>query len=163
MFLNIEPRSGEVSSKTSGRKEWKRHAITILLILAMACLAAIALSVGGIQALADSRLPGEDASDKLEAAGTLLKILDTGIFKWGARVFAGLGIMAGGWALKEQRFPTAVICIVGSMIIGTAPKWVKNIFDVGDNQGIFSQIERLDRDSRVCIRSQFEGRTSSHV
>jgi hypothetical protein len=94
------------------------------------------------------RLPGEDASDKLEAAGTLLHILDTGVFKWGARIFAGLCIMSSAWALKEQRFGIAVICVVGAIIFGTAPKWVKNIFDIGDNQSLFSQVE--DSGGRVA-------------
>src|SRR5437764_567516 len=48
-------------------------------------------------------LPGTDASGQLEAAGILLKTLDTGIFKWGAKIFAGLCIMSSAWALKEQR------------------------------------------------------------
>lgn len=92
-----------------------------------------------------TRLPGEDASDKLEAAGTLLKVLDTGIFKWGARLFAGICVMSSAWALKEQRFGIAVICVIGAIIFGTAPKWVKNIFDIGDNQSLFSQVEEPRR------------------
>lgn len=92
-----------------------------------------------------TRLPGEDASDKLEAAGTLLKILDTGLFKWGARIFAGICIMSSAWALKEQRFGIAIICVIGALIFGTAPKWVKNIFDIGDNQSIFSNAQMIER------------------
>jgi hypothetical protein len=86
-------------------------------------------------------LPGDDASGKLEAAGILLKTLDTGIFKWGARIFAGICIMSSAWALKEQRFGIAIICVIGAIIFGTAPKWVQNIFDVGGNQGLFSKAE----------------------
>lgn len=86
-------------------------------------------------------LPGDDASGQLEAAGILLKTLDTGIFKWGARLFAGLCIMSSAWALKEQRFGIAIICVIGAIIFGTAPKWVANIFDVGGNAGVFSQVE----------------------
>jgi hypothetical protein len=86
-------------------------------------------------------LPGDDDSAKLKAAGTLLKILDTGIFKWGARVFAGLCIMSSAWALKEQRFGIAIICVIGAIIFGTAPKWVKDIFDIGNNESIFSRLE----------------------
>lgn len=85
-------------------------------------------------------LPGEDASDKLEAAGTLLRILDTGLFKWGARIFAGICIMSSAWALKEQRFGIAIICVVGAIIFGTAPTWVKNIFEIGGNQSLFSNM-----------------------
>ncbi len=80
----------------------------------------------GAEAFAQGRLPGDDATDKLEAAGTLLKIIDTGLFKWGARIFAGICIMSSAWALKEQRFGIAIICIIGAIIFGTAPTWVKN-------------------------------------
>jgi hypothetical protein len=73
-----------------------------------------------------AQLPGSDASDKLEAAGTLLRLLDTALFKWGARIFAGICIMSAAWSLKEQRFGVAIICIVGALIFGTAPTWVKN-------------------------------------
>ncbi|MBS1983559.1 MAG: hypothetical protein JST16_05245 [Bdellovibrionales bacterium] len=85
-------------------------------------------------------LPGEDASDKLQAAGTLLRMIDTALFKWGARLFSGLCIMSAGWALKEQRFGIAVICVIGAILFGTAPIWVKNIFEIGGNQGLFSQV-----------------------
>ena len=84
-------------------------------------------------------LPGEDASDKLQAAGTLLRMIDTALFKWGARLFSGLCIMSAGWALKEQRFGIAIICVIGAILFGTAPVWVKNIFEIGGNQGLFSQ------------------------
>lgn len=88
-------------------------------------------------------LPGEDASDKLQAAGTLLRMIDTALFKWGARLFSGLCIMSAGWALKEQRFGIAIICVIGAILFGTAPVWVKNIFEIGGNQGLFSQVEFL--------------------
>jgi hypothetical protein len=97
--------------------------------------------VMGNDVLASGHLPGEDASDKLEAAGTLLRLLDTGLFKWGARIFAGLCIMASAWSLKEQRFGVCVICIVAAIIFGTAPTWVKNIFNMGNTDSIFSKIE----------------------
>ena len=86
-------------------------------------------------------LPGEDASSKLEAAGTLLRLIDTGLFQWGARIFAGICVMSAGWALKEQRYGISVICVVGAIVFGTVPKWVKNIFEVGGNQGVFSSIQ----------------------
>lgn len=110
--------------------------ITVIAIFALYHVVNIEFSFAGV-----TRLPGEDASDKLEAAGTMLKILDTALFKWGARIFAGVCIMSSAWALKEQRFGIAIICVVGAIIFGTAPKWVKNIFDIGDNQSIFSQLE----------------------
>lgn len=87
---------------------------------------------------AGTRLPGADASDKLEAAGTLLKLIDTGLFKWGARIFTGICVMAAGWAVKEQRFGTAVICIVGALLFGTATMWVKNIFEISGGDSVFS-------------------------
>ncbi len=110
-----------------------------LTVLGLA-LAYLALAPEPVLA-AIARLPGEDASDKLEAAGTLLKVLDTGLFKWGARIFAGLCIMSSAWSLKEQRFGIAVICVIGAIVFGTAPKWVKNIFDIGDNQSLFGQVQ----------------------
>jgi hypothetical protein len=88
-------------------------------------------------AVAQSSLPGSDASDKMEAAGTLLRLLDTALFKWGARLFAGICIMSAAWSLKEQRFGIAIICIVGALIFGTAPTWVKNIFSIGAGDSIF--------------------------
>jgi len=48
-------------------------------------------------------------------------------------------VLSAGWALKDQRFGIAAICLAGAVMIGTAPKWVKNIFDVGDNQSLFSR------------------------
>ena len=87
-----------------------------------------------------TRIPGSDASDKLEAAGTLLRIVDSVLFSWGARIFAGLCVMSAGWNLKEQRFGIAVLCIVAALVLGTAPMWVRNIFDIGGGGGVFSQM-----------------------
>ena len=98
------------------------------------------LALFGPEAYSQARLPGSDASDKLEAAGTLLRLIDTGLFKWGARIFAGLCIMSSAWALKEQRFGIAIICIVGAIIFGTAPTWVKNIFDIGGSDSVFGSV-----------------------
>lgn len=80
---------------------------------------------------AAGRLPGEDVSNQLEAAGTLLRVVDTALFAWGARLFAGMAILSAGWALKEQRFGVAAICCLAAVLIGTAPTWVKNIFEIG--------------------------------
>ena len=97
-------------------------------------------------------LPGEDLSVNLKAAGILLKLLDTGIFKWGARLFAGLCIMSSAWALKEQRFGIAIICVVGAILFGTAPKWVSDIFSMGGNTGLFAPSSQLDLPSleKIC-------------
>lgn len=90
------------------------------------------------QAYGATHIPGQDASDKLEAAGTLLRIVDSVLFSWGARIFAGLCVMSAGWNLKEQRFGIAILCIVAAIVLGTAPTWVKNIFDIGGGGGVFS-------------------------
>lgn len=91
------------------------------------------------QAYGATKIPGADASDKLEAAGTLLRIIDSVLFSWGARIFAGLCILGAGWNLKEQRFGMAVLSVVAAIVLGTAPTWVKNIFDIGGGGGVFSQ------------------------
>lgn len=133
------------------------HYLQGLLILALWALAAIALVYGALHSHTVyaatnsgtlSNLPGTDQSGQLEAAGILLKTLDTGIFKWGARIFAGLCIMSSAWALKEQRFGIAIICVIGAIIFGTAPKWVQNIFTIGGDQGLFSQVEVIRGESR---------------
>lgn len=128
------------------------HSAKGLIILALWAIAAIALVYGALHshpALADgaggSSLPGDDQTSKLTAAGILLRMLDTGIFVWGARIFAGLCIMSSAWALKEQRFGIAIICIVGALLFGTAPKWVQNIFEIGGNKGLFGQTEMIQR------------------
>ncbi len=97
-------------------------------------LAILAVSV----AHAGPRIPGADAADKLEAAGTVLRIVDTALFKWGARLFAGVSILSAGYNLKEQRFGIAIICIIAAIILGTAPIWVENIFSIGGGNGIFN-------------------------
>jgi hypothetical protein len=109
----------------------------ILTMIAVGLAAAIYWCIGA-ECFAQTSLPGSDASDKLEAAGTLLRLLDTALFKWGARIFAGICIMSAAWSLKEQRFGIAIICIVGALIFGTAPTWVKNIFSIGAGDSIFS-------------------------
>lgn len=119
------------------REEW------FLFVLIISVL----LWIFHAQAQGATRIPGADASDKLEAAGTLLRIVDSVLFSWGARIFAGLCVMSAGWNLKEQRFGIAVLCIVAAIVLGTAPTWVKNIFDIGGGGGIFSfiHLEYLER------------------
>lgn len=113
----------------------KNHELWFLLVM----VAAVVTFVFHVQAFGATRIPGADASDKLEAAGTLLRIVDSVLFSWGARIFAGLCVMSAGWNLKEQRFGMAVLCIVAAIVLGTAPTWVKNIFDIGGGGGVFSQ------------------------
>lgn len=98
----------------------------------------LVLCLSHTNAFAGAKIPGADASDKLEAAGTLLRIVDSVLFSWGARIFAGLSVMSAGWHLKEQRFGIAVLCVVAALVLGTAPTWVKNIFDIGGGGGVFS-------------------------
>ena len=77
------------------------------------------------------RLPGSNQIDQLEAAGTLLRIIDSALFSWAARIFAGLLILNAGNSLKNQAFGIAFLSIIGAIVVGTAPMWVKNIFDMG--------------------------------
>ncbi len=113
----------------------KKHESWFLLVL----LVTLIVVVIHTQAFGATRIPGSDASDKLEAAGTLLRIVDSFLFVWGARIFAGLCIMSAGWSLKEQRFGIAVLCVVSAIVLGTAPVWVKNIFEIGGGGGVFSR------------------------
>ena len=128
----------EVTSSVSSRRELFQLLWCVAVFLLGTVLVYFLIPHGMAAA---ASLPGDDASDKLQAAGTLLRLIDTGLFKWGARIFAGVSIMSSAWALKEQRFGVAVICIIGALIFGTAPTWVKNIFDIGGNQGLFSRLE----------------------
>lgn len=100
-----------------------------LLLLFM--LGAIALMIAAPDAFSQARLPGSDESGKLQAAGTLLRILDVSVFTWGARLCAGVMVFSAGLNLKEQRFGIAVICVIGALVVGTAPMWVANIFEIG--------------------------------
>ena len=108
------------------------------LILVLMTLVTFLIVISNPELFAQGTLPGSDASDKLEAAGTLLRILDTALFKWGARIFAGICVMSSAWSLKEQRFGIAIISIVGALIFGTAPTWVRNIFSISSGDSIFT-------------------------
>lgn len=120
---------------------FNRDTVCLLILFASVCLMMYVSLFGSPAWAGNTHLPGEDASGKLEAAGTLLRILDTGLFKWGARIFAGICIMSSAWALKEQRFAIAIISVVGAIVFGTAPKWVKNIFEISDEQSLFTLSE----------------------
>lgn len=89
------------------------------------------------QSWAQVRIPGSDESAKLKAAGTLLMLIDTALFVWLARIFAGLCVLSAGWLIKEQKFGPAVVCVLGALIIGTSPMWVQNIFEIGGGGGVF--------------------------
>ena len=115
-------------------KKWFWWVICTLL------LTAVAVGLAAEPGWSQGRLPGEDASSKLEAAGTLLRLIDTALFKWGTRIFAGICIMSSAWSLKEQRFGIAIISVVGAIIFGTAPTWVRNIFEIGTSDSVFGSI-----------------------
>ena len=106
-------------------------------------LVVIALHFFGGEVLAAGRgvsLPSGgdgDAASKLEVAGTMLRLLDTVLFQWGSRLFAGLCVLSAGWAIKEQRVGVAIICFIGALIFGTSAVWVKNIFAIGGSDSIF--------------------------
>ncbi len=89
-------------------------------------------------AFAGFTIPGKGGIEDFEAAGTLLHIVDSFIFTVGARLLAGIAILAAGWNLKEQRFAMALICIFAAIMIGTVPMWVKNIFNLSQNGSIFA-------------------------
>lgn len=110
--------------------------IALLILVLVFCISpdAFAASI--------PRLPGTDQSDKLQAAGSLLRIIDSVLFSWGARIFAGLLILNAGISLKNQAFGLAFISIIGAIIIGTAPMWVKNIFDMGGGT-LFSMMNQI--------------------
>ena len=76
-----------------------------------------------------------DGISKLTAAGTLLRIVDSFLFSFGARLMAGLSVLAAGWNLKEQRFAMAIICIIAAIMMGTVPMWIKNIFEMDGSGG----------------------------
>ena len=109
-------------------KAWLVADILVLSLLFLSSYIAIAAS-----------LPGDDqAINKLNAAGTLLKLIDSFIFVFGARILAGLCVLAAGWNLKEQRFSMAIVCIFAAILIATVPLWIKNLFDMGGGS-IFTQ------------------------
>ena len=116
--------------------------------ICMLVLLSLYLFFQGHPALADSTtLPGVDASSQMESAGTLLRFIDTGIFKWGARLLAGLCIFGAAWSLKEGRYGPAVISVISAILFGTAPTWVRDIFTVGGSDSVFSSVQQPDRNN----------------
>ncbi|MGK5086900.1 hypothetical protein WDW86_05030 [Bdellovibrionota bacterium FG-2] len=131
--------------------------LLVVFFLITTVILMIAGSLGDQAALA-ATLPdtgGPDAAEKLQAASTLLHIADLSIFQWGARVFSGLCIMSSAWALKEQRFGMAGLSLAGAILFGTAPKWVKNIFEISGEQGLFTQLELRNYDYRTEVTKAF--------
>ena len=105
----------------------QRHQASLLL----ACITITIFYAGYGYGEGVIKIPGTDESKQLTAAGTLLRLVDSVLFSWGARLLAGVAVLGAGWNLKEQRFGMAFVCIAGAVVIGTAPLWVKNIFSIG--------------------------------
>ena len=121
---------------------WSGRQTVVASVIVLLGFVTIFALLYGLPAWADSaRLPGEDISSQMESAGTLLRFIDTGIFKWSARILAGLCIFGAGWNLKEMRFGPAFISMIAALLFGTAPTWVRNIFSVGGSDSVFSQAD----------------------
>ena len=98
------------------------------------CLTMLAMSPAALMAQS-----GSDPLDNLKVATEFMRIIDSGLFHWVGRLMAGICILSAGWALKEQKFSVAVVCLLGAMLFGTAVKWVKNVFSMGgDAKGLFN-------------------------
>jgi hypothetical protein len=118
----------------------KKH-LYILTRLGLATMALTGLLAFTHFAWADaSKLPGDDVVSKMEAAMTIVKFIDVGLFRWAARLLAGVCLFGAGWNLKEMRFGPAFISIIAAIMFGTAPTWVKNIFSIGNSDSVFSQV-----------------------
>ena len=105
-----------------------RNRLTRIVIF-MFLGSSLTLLFGAHLALGEN-LPGSSQMSKLTAAGDLMKTVDSLIFTIGARLLAGLCVLAGGWNLKEQRFAMAIICLFAAIVIATVPMWVKNLFAI---------------------------------
>ena len=73
---------GQTNSLNCSNEDPKYPHFWFWVLLALVTMASVAH--------AGPRIPGADAADKLEAAGTVLRIVDTALFKWGARLFSGI-------------------------------------------------------------------------
>ena len=116
-------------------KFWEKFFIfcqnKLLIILVMIAIVACLMTLCSPLHANIPRLPGTNEMNKLTAAGSLLRLVDSFLFTFGARLMAGLCVLGAGWNLKEQRFAIAMVCVLAAIVIGTAPLWVKNIFDMG--------------------------------
>jgi hypothetical protein len=56
--------------------------------------------------------------------------------------------------LKEQRFGMAVICVIGAVVFGTAPTWVKNVFSISGESSIFGQVDTLEKSYVAMLEAQ---------
>ena len=127
----IEPTFGPPTSRFLGWLNLNRQEAFFLVVMLGVLL------LFSVHGFAQVRIPGTDETTKLKAAGTLLMLIDTALFVWLSRIFAGLCILSAGWLIKEQKFGPAVVCVIGALVIGTSPMWVQNIFEIGGGGGVF--------------------------
>jgi|GEM_PF-4407475 len=116
----------------------------------------LASAIAGTSSVLLAQNGGGDAIEKLGAAKELMQIIDSGLFHWVGRLMAGICILSAGWALKEQKFSVAVVCLLGAMLFGTAVKWVKNVFSMGgDARGVFDggMIESVPANSQAYAQA----------
>lgn len=126
----VRPIHGANQSKMNTLIERLEQSFYILCVLMYASLVFYMIFHIG-DAFGAPKLPGSDESDKLEAAGTLLRIVDTALFSWISRILSALLLLSGGLALKDQRFGITALCVLGAILLATIPLWVRNIFDIG--------------------------------
>ncbi len=105
---------------------------TLILLLIFVILFSLPALADGIS------LPGEDISSKMESAGTLLRFIDTALFKWTARILSGVCMFGTAWCFKEQRIGTGVVVLIAALLFGTSTMWVKNIFSAAGGDSVFS-------------------------
>lgn len=122
------------------------------LIVTLVCCSGFLL-LAGSDALAQITMPGTDKSQELKAASTLMQTLDSVLFKWVARLLAGVFVIIAFYMLKEQRMGVAVITLIAAIAMGSASSWIGDFFRMSDKQGgVFetsSVIERSLHESYV--------------
>ena len=106
--------------------------ITLILLLTFVILFSLPAHADGVS------LPGEDISSKMESAGTLLRFIDTALFKWTARILSGVCMFGTAWCFKEQRIGTGVVVLIAALLFGTSTMWVKNIFSAAGGDSVFT-------------------------
>jgi len=116
--------------------------ITLILLLAFVILFSLPAHADSVS------LPGEDISTKMESAGTLLRFIDTALFKWTARILSGVCMFGTAWCFKEQRIGTGVVVLIAALLFGTATMWVKNIFSAAGGDSVFT-LNRITPELRI--------------
>ena len=103
-------------------------------------------------------IPGDDISGKMEAAGSLLRLLDTVMFSWGARLCCGFALLYAGWNLKKLQIARMACAIVAAILFGYGPNIVKDIFSASGSSSVFSS-----NDLKQEYRPSNSGNGSSYV